>query len=114
MPQITATTSNYLHLVDELPPSKGWIQNPNPDTWPWMWTGAWDACSASFGGLLVKELLGNTDEKGDYVHISDGGHFDNLGVYELVKRRCRYIVAVDATENPLATSDNLGILNGLS
>jgi hypothetical protein len=44
------------------------------------------------------------------VHISDGGHFENLGVYELLRRRCRYIVAVDATENANATSDNLGIL----
>ena len=94
-----------------------WIQNPNPDTWSWWWKGwPWrrnrprGTRSASYGGLLVKEILGNTDEKGNYVHISDGGHFDNLGVYELVKRRCRYIVAVDATENPLATSDNLGIL----
>jgi len=93
-----------------------WIQNPNPDTWWWKgWplkreSDAWGSRSASYGGLLVKEFLANTDEKGEYVHISDGGHFDNLGVYELVKRRCRYIVAVDATENPLATSDNLGIL----
>ncbi len=95
-----------------------WIQNPNPDTWPKWWKGwprqkksaEWGAHKASYGGLLVKEILGETDEKANYVHISDGGHFDNLGVYELVKRRCRYIVAVDATENPLATSDNLGIL----
>jgi len=93
-----------------------WIQNPNPDTWWWKgWplkrgSDAWGSRSASYGGLLVKEFLANTDEKGEYVHISDGGHFDNLGVYELVKRRCRYIVAVDTTENPLATSDNLGIL----
>jgi len=80
---------------------------------PWPWDkkqAVWDGGKASYGGLLLKELLGKTDERGSYVHISDGGHFDNLGVYELVKRRCRYIVAVDATENPLATSDNLGIL----
>ena len=44
------------------------------------------------------------------MHLSDGGHFENLGVYELIRRRCRYIVAVDATENSNATSDNLGVL----
>jgi hypothetical protein len=30
------------------------------------------------------------------VNLSDGGHFDNLGLYEMVLRRCRQIVAVDA------------------
>ena len=63
-----------------------------------------------FGGLLIDELLGRTTSHGDYVHISDGGHFENLGVYELLRRRCRYVVAVDATENANATSDNLGNL----
>ena len=93
-----------------------WIQNPNPEHWKWpMKRGAksndgWDGGGPRYGWLLLKELFGETDERGSFVHISDGGHFDNLGVYELVKRRCRYIVAVDATENPLATSDNLGIL----
>ena len=34
--------------------------------------------------------------------ISDGGHFDNLGVYELVKRRCRLIIVSDAECDPRA------------
>ena len=54
--------------------------------------------------------MGHTTQEKEHVHISDGGHFDNLGVYELIKRRCRYIVAVDATDDPATTSDNLGIL----
>ena len=29
-----------------------------------------------------------TDER-KWVYLSDGGHFENLGVYELVRRRCR-------------------------
>ena len=51
------------------------------------------------GGYLLAELFGWTDEQKQYVHLSDGGHFDNLGVYELVRRRCRLIVAVDASED---------------
>ena len=42
-----------------------------------------------------------------YVYVSDGGHFDNLGLYEMVRRRCRHIVAVDASEDPTHTSDDL-------
>lgn len=31
-----------------------------------------------------------------YSELSDGGHFDNLGIYELVRRRAKLIVAFDA------------------
>jgi len=31
----------------------------------------------------------------DFLELSDGGHFDNLGVYELVRRKCPLIVVVD-------------------
>ena len=34
-----------------------------------------------------------------YVYLSDGGHFDNSGIYELLKRRCKYIVAIDASRD---------------
>ncbi len=33
--------------------------------------------------------------EGRYVNVSDGGHIENLGVYELLRRRCRLIIAVD-------------------
>src|SRR5262249_22750788 len=59
---------------------------------------------------LVWELLGSTDERGAYVHLSDGGHFENLGVYELIRRRCRYILVVDAAEDTTDTSESLANL----
>lgn len=45
---------------------------------------------------LVNEMLGRTDVTRKYVNVSDGGHFENLGLYEMVLRRCRYIVLSDA------------------
>jgi len=57
---------------------------------------------------LTRELLGLTDDRGRAVYLSDGGHFENLGVYEMVRRRCRYIVVVDAGEDPTATFEDLG------
>ena len=45
---------------------------------------------------LFTEALGNTTDSYAYVNLSDGGHFDNLGLYEMILRRCRHIVAVDA------------------
>ena len=47
-------------------------------------------------GYLLAELFGATDDSRKYVYLSDGGHFENLGIYELVKRRCRFILASDA------------------
>jgi hypothetical protein len=34
------------------------------------------------------------------LQLSDGGHFDNLGIYELIRRRTRLIVACDGTADP--------------
>jgi hypothetical protein len=61
-------------------------------------------------GLLyyLNDLLGNTTDRSDYVNLSDGGHFDNLGVYELVRRRCRYIIACDAEQDGNLTFGALG------
>ncbi|HEY0180064.1 MAG TPA: hypothetical protein VGC30_10590, partial [Dokdonella sp.] len=49
------------------------------------------------GGWLVAELLGLTRDGGRHLYLSDGGHFENLGLYELVRRGCRFIVCVDAS-----------------
>jgi hypothetical protein len=42
---------------------------------------------------MLLEAFGGTDETQAYVNLSDGGHFDNLGLYEMVRRRCRFILA---------------------
>lgn len=47
-------------------------------------------------GYLFRELIGCLDEKSNYVNISDGGHIENLGIYELLRRKCKYIIACDA------------------
>lgn len=48
---------------------------------------------------LLNELLGRSDSDGDFLYLSDGGHFDNLGLYEMLRRRCRLIVVVDAGQD---------------
>jgi hypothetical protein len=48
---------------------------------------------------LLNELFGLSDSTSSYVALSDGGHFENMGLYELVRRRCRYIVVIDAEED---------------
>ncbi|MBF0627643.1 MAG: patatin-like phospholipase family protein [Magnetococcales bacterium] len=51
------------------------------------------------GYYYLLELLGLADLTRSYLNLSDGGHFENLGVYELVRRRCRFILAVDGEED---------------
>ncbi|MGC3997972.1 MAG: hypothetical protein QM767_10960 [Anaeromyxobacter sp.] len=57
---------------------------------------------------LLRELLGLTDRKSPFVNLSDGGHFDNLGLYEVVLRRCRHVVVSDAGCDPAAGYGDLG------
>ncbi|MEK6410372.1 MAG: patatin-like phospholipase family protein [Acidobacteriota bacterium] len=45
---------------------------------------------------LFNELLSRLNEKRYYVNVSDGGHLENLGIYELLRRRCKFIIASDA------------------
>jgi hypothetical protein len=57
---------------------------------------------------LVNELFGGTNDDSAYVYLSDGGHFDNMGLYELVKRRCGLIILCDAEEDAGYTFSGLG------
>jgi hypothetical protein len=109
-----------------------WISNPNPASrWKWAaraWNSlrskfrktaggaapvpepnpAWKPKGPSTSSLILRELLGLTNGKSSYINLSDGGHFDNLGIYELVRRRCKYIVVSDATADGSLQFQDLG------
>src|SRR5262249_61628658 len=78
-----------------------WLRNPSSDA-P---TGAVRGDKAARRAWIPKhrsnlflwsEITGRLYENADEVYLTDGGHIDNLGVYELLRRRCRFIIAVDA------------------
>lgn len=79
-----------------------WIQNTHKIE---HWTEPGPRQSISY---LLKELLASTTDTDKFVYVSDGGHFENLGIYELVRRRCRYIIACDAGCDPSYTFEDLG------
>lgn len=85
-----------------------WIPNPNrPSPVPigkswagklreyvlrkWFEPGAW---------YVLKEGLGIVDAHGRYIYVTDGGHWENLGLTELLRRRCTHVVVVDASGDP--------------
>jgi hypothetical protein len=55
----------------------------------------------------LAELTGTADQDYPFVSLSDGGHFENLGIYELVRRRCALILASDAGADPKYAFEDL-------
>jgi hypothetical protein len=49
---------------------------------------------------LFKELFGFSTENDVLINLSDGGHHENLGIYPLLERRCKLIIASDAGADP--------------
>ncbi|HEY8019948.1 MAG TPA: patatin-like phospholipase family protein, partial [Thermoanaerobaculia bacterium] len=81
-----------------------WLGNPGP---------AGDHTYATQGPRfaplpLFAEAFGLTDSRHPYVYLSDGGHFENLALYEMILRRCHFIVVSDAGEDPAFTFEDLG------
>ncbi|HSJ09542.1 MAG TPA: hypothetical protein VK928_06490, partial [Longimicrobiales bacterium] len=60
--------------------------------------------------LMLDEALGRTRADTPYVQLSDGGHFEHLGIYEMVLRRGRFIVASDVGNDPASGFEDLGNL----
>ncbi len=81
-----------------------WLGNPGPSG-----AAVYRESGPRFSALpLIQEALGLTTESRRYVYLSDGGHFENLGLYEMVQRRCRFIVLSDAGCDPDITFEDLG------
>ncbi|MFI5306273.1 MAG: patatin-like phospholipase family protein [Polyangiales bacterium] len=83
-----------------------WADNPNPKHCPEA--SRWDPNLIS-PGLLRGVFRIGVSETGRHVELTDGADFDNLGLYELLRRRVELIVVSDASEDPDCTCSELGI-----
>lgn len=74
-----------------------WLRNPRDFARP---VKAWRLREWLFSLFskfyLFLEMMNLIDENSSFVYLSDGGHIENLGIYQLLKRGCRLIIAVDA------------------
>jgi hypothetical protein len=76
-----------------------WLKNPmllsptraSHPSGGWRWLKAHESVA-----FLWAEITGRLYENAEAVYLTDGGHIENLGIYELLRRRCRVIIAVDA------------------
>ena len=80
-----------------------WLRNPRMVA---KW-GGWNRL-ANFYFLF--EMFGLLNEKRRSVYLTDGGHIENLGIYELLRRRCKVIIAVDAGADPQMAFGSFNVL----
>lgn len=81
-----------------------WLGNPGP-----AGNKTYMRAQPTFGvKYFADDAFGRTSDEEPYVYLSDGGHFENLGLYEMVLRRCHTIVVIDADADPGYTFENLG------
>ena len=80
-----------------------WLRNPRrvAQRGSWNWR-------ANFYFLL--EMFGRLDETRRSIYLTDGGHIENLGIYELLRRRCKVIIAVDAEADPQMAFGSFNVL----
>ncbi len=88
-----------------------WVRHPAAAA---MGTRRWP------GLLLFREMFGLTSASGRIgagkrpsaflsdIHLSDGAHFENLALYELIRRHCRYVLVSDCGADPNVAFDDLG------
>jgi hypothetical protein len=78
-----------------------WAPTPDQPYWKMPQARLWPV-------YMVEELLSQTNDLGSYCYLTDGGHFDNTGLYSLVERGCRFIVLADCGADPYLSFADLG------
>jgi len=74
-----------------------WACHPDPDNAPNRCPNHFSPGGYSFGNALH---LRGFDEKRKFLQLSDGGHFENTGVYELIRRKVKLIIVCDGGGDP--------------
>lgn len=87
-----------------------WIANPRPTRW------FFNRIPTYFRPMLRQGLLGLGHKRDSaFIELADGGHFDNLGLYELVRRKLGLIVVVDGeADSTLAMPGFVSVLRRIS
>ena len=88
-----------------------WMSNPisspsRASTRPRRNVGGFDGPFA-----MAREAMGWLSVYDDWLFISDGGHWDNSGVVELLRRRCRLIFSLDAASDAKCLSNVLRMIS---
>ncbi|HWW96595.1 MAG TPA: patatin-like phospholipase family protein [Edaphobacter sp.] len=86
-----------------------WIRNPRRKTFLLPRLNG-NPSSPAFGLFyLLAELFGMVNDAAAFVYLTDGGHFENMGLYELVRRHCLTIVICDAEQDGGLNFEGIGM-----
>jgi hypothetical protein len=78
-----------------------WAPTPNKPRWREESASLWPF-------YLLFEMTSQTNELASYCYLTDGGHFDNTGLYSLIERGCRNIVLADCGADAKPCFEDLG------
>jgi hypothetical protein len=96
-----------------------WLPNPkyHPKKWKMTWAKMLcmpmrDLMAQKSPRLalrpLIDEMFGGTNDTTPYIELTDGGHFEDLGIYEMILRRSNRIIIIDAGADPDCEFEDLG------
>ena len=87
----------------------GWIPNPKYSEGfrKYVYCQRKFLVPAWYGILSWLGWGGGYNENSTYIQLSDGGHFENLGLYELLRRELDVIIVSDAGADPKFTFSDL-------
>jgi hypothetical protein len=77
-----------------------WANNPKYDQLPF-------APNFLVPGFSTEVCRSGFSEDSRHVQLSDGGHFENLGIYELIRRKCKLVVVSDGGADAAFNFDDL-------
>lgn len=83
-----------------------WIRNPRASHTPKYWH-KWFPPNLLAPGIRQGLFGSGTTENAFFIELTDGGHFDNTGLYELVRRRVRIIVLSQGSQDVRYSMDDL-------
>ncbi|HEY9404358.1 MAG TPA: hypothetical protein VIQ24_16995 [Pyrinomonadaceae bacterium] len=78
-----------------------WAPTPNKSDWRAPSARLWPF-------YVLREFLSQTTDLSAYCYLTDGGHFDNTGLYSLIERGCGYILVADCGADPRPCFQDLG------
>jgi hypothetical protein len=79
-----------------------WLPNAGRNGWT-----RYTSCLQPNLLFFIDELFRLADETKSHLNVSDGAHSENLGLYELLRRQCGFVIAIDAEADPLRQCSSL-------
>ncbi|MDQ1625904.1 MAG: hypothetical protein QOJ49_1402 [Actinomycetota bacterium] len=90
-----------------------WLPNPLLDTPRHPGTGVWQLMkwqSRQPGPIaLLREMLGRTSLTRNWVYVTDGGHYENTGLVEALRRGATEVVVLDASGDTPGSWEAFGL-----